>query len=656
MNESSDVLFRLNDFEFDELNSADFVGLNSLDTDYRLSLFSDSVRDSESSYVADVLLHGSDTVRLSMVNNLLDKFHVYLDNDSELFYLDGYAGIERLSLIAGNSGAITLSKYHDLGIGILTDALNDLVVSGNMVIGESYSGVYSADPNSIIVESKLGVGTPLPLYTSDIRGTVVIGDISPGSDIANSLIIEDQLFVEEYGNESVVAMGAIGLDGDLFFKDSDNELSFMNGDGEFVIGYSDSFYSTNLRSLNVISSSEIQLYPTSSTVGFYINSVGNVNFGHEGVNINNNFHIEMDELNLKIHQSDSGDYGDAQIEFESLNDGVIGLDSNYNNGSYQYFIISDEEILEDSITGEASQGADIQIDSDGNVDIGYNMHDSDENADMPDSSDQFRLDVNASMFSTQYGIAQNSLTHMPIGSVIMWSGWTTELPEGWKFCTGVPSETTTDACNFIDQFIVGYDPSIGRSSLNPDGSSYVGSDSLTISSSDGSSTFAESFEHTHDSSWDSSSHDHAVNGTVSHGHSSNNTVEYYGSAGLGTATVSSSLASTGQQYITVAVKYWYEDCFKMKVGFKVKLFCETKSAWRNETHTNTTHGATYAAQTSHNHTVTVDHNHSYSFNNESSHKHTMDTLDHSHPNSLHTHYMDNRPSFYTLAFIYLEGE
>ena len=108
-----------------------------------------------------MLLHGQDSVFLSLVNRNLDKFQLRLDDDDETFYLDAFSGVVRLNFLAGTSGSVTLSQYHDFGIGILTDALNDLVVSGNLVIGSDYSGVYSADPNSMIVQNKLGVGTPL---------------------------------------------------------------------------------------------------------------------------------------------------------------------------------------------------------------------------------------------------------------------------------------------------------------------------------------------------------------------------------------------------------------------------------------------------------------------------------------------------------------
>ena len=86
------------------------------------------------------------------------------------------------------------------------------------------------------------------------------------------------------------------------------------------------------------------MYPENDEYGLYVNSSGYVNFGHESLS-SNTFYLKMDNLNWKIHQS-STDYGDAQIEFDSTEIGVIGLDSNYSNGAsiYGYF---DEEIVDD---------------------------------------------------------------------------------------------------------------------------------------------------------------------------------------------------------------------------------------------------------------------------------------------------------------------
>ena len=99
--------------------------------------------------------------------------------------------------------------------------------------------------------------------------------------------------------------------------------------------------------------------------------------------------------------------------------------------SINIYVISDEEIVDDE--SGTYIGADIQIDALGNVDIGYNMHDPDEEAEMPDDTDTFKLDVKRNIFATKYGKSEETLTHMPLGSIIMWSGWTDELPEDGSY-------------------------------------------------------------------------------------------------------------------------------------------------------------------------------------------------------------------------------
>ena len=161
-------------------------------------------------------------------------------------------------------------------------------------------------------------------------------------------------------------------------------------------------------------------------------------------------------------------------------------------------------------------GADIQIDALGNVDIGYNMHDPDEEAEMPDDTIHL-VDVKRNIFATKYGKSEETLTHMPLGSIIM-GLVTDELPEGWKLCMGVDDDSQyyTSECNFSEYFMVGSD--VSRASLNPVNASYVGYDTISVTTVGGAGMYS-SFDHTHSSAFESIDHSHSVSGTVSHNHS-----------------------------------------------------------------------------------------------------------------------------------------
>ena len=61
-----------------------------------------------------------------------------------------------------------------MGINIKELAQNSLDVSGNVSIGTNLTGLILAE-NSVMVESKLGVGTYQPVAHTEVRGAMVVG-------------------------------------------------------------------------------------------------------------------------------------------------------------------------------------------------------------------------------------------------------------------------------------------------------------------------------------------------------------------------------------------------------------------------------------------------------------------------------------------------
>ena len=158
----------------------------------------------------------------------------------------------------------------------------------------------------------------------------------------------------------------------------------------------------------------MDLTPQAGYDGLYLNSTGKVALGHDLPS--SQLHVKKDGVQLIIDAQQEGN-GDAQIKFESTGTGLIGYDNSIPN----QFVFTDGDVPE-------IVGAQLSIDQTGQVDIGYNVA----NLSTSQPTHNVALDVlqhvNASLPIMEQG---QVLTHMPEGSIVMWSGWTTDLPEGW---------------------------------------------------------------------------------------------------------------------------------------------------------------------------------------------------------------------------------
>ena len=258
----------------------------------------------------------------------------------------------------------------------------------------------------------------------------------------DDLVIEDALYVEEYdssdSDHNVQINGSLSLDGGLYFNKNSNvnsnELYFNYDDSDrTIIGYGSSVMD---RELHVNSVEYFNLSPEAGVNGLYIDKFGKIGLAHNTPS--QLFHIKKANIEMRLESKGSGD-GDVQVQFDSAKSGILGYSSNVPG----QMVISDGENMEFA-------GADLSIDSSGNLDIGYNVTDAQNS---PQPSHNVRVDV-LEKFNVKGTIRENGavLTHMPEGSIVMF--WTTDLPDGWYLCTGVPSTTST-SCNFVDYFIVG---------------------------------------------------------------------------------------------------------------------------------------------------------------------------------------------------------
>ena len=237
-----------------------------------------------------------------------------------------------------------------------------------------------------------------------------------------------------------------------------------------------------------------------------------------------------------------------------------------------------------------------------------------------------KVDVLRKVNSTQI-IRKNGavLTHMPEGSVVMWSGWRTELPDGWKFCTGIDTTNSTSKCNFVDYFVVGKKP---VDTIN---------NKITGAEHQYSIATGSEYKHTH-----SSDHSHSSFSSTSHNHSAFNVNNNNSNSGTWGDNAGGSTGRVGTAAWYKWERYGWECCWKGK--WRKKWFDYDLANSKN----NNNNGH-------HSHSVLMNHGHSASVDRPS-HNHALGNKNHEHDNVVHDHDVENQPEYYTLAFIYLVGE
>ena len=605
----TESLFELNNLTF----FSDKFGLNKLNENYFLTLHPYEEQ-------LNSLMRISSAITSKV--NLNDMFNIYLNNF-------GYLNFDAVQNILAYYFTSAESRFNfsetGLALHILGLPQNTMDVSGNVLIGESLSGDVIGFNDSVMVESKFGLKTAEPITVVDVYGSMVVGRssnyMSAIYNLNQDLVVEDQLYVEEYDpTDSIHNMqvnGSLIIDGSLYFNKSsllsNNELSiYDNQANRVVIGYGSS---VTTRSLDFHSGLFTNLIPSIGVGGINITAQGFVSLG-DTTNPYASLHVQKPNIKLLVDAKGSGN-GDSQIKLESSGKGIIG----YDDVAPNEFLLTDGEIPEIS-------GADLAIDQSGQVDIGYNVA----SATTPQPSHNVSLDVlekvNASSIIKEQ---DNVLTHMPEGSIVMWSGWTNELPDGWYLCTGIDDEINgqTNLCNFNDYFVVGK-----TSSDSLDQSKSVSSHSYTFVTS------LATYSHEH-----ISSHLHDGFSEVIHNHSSSSTPVHQTTFLTQSSETGRGVEKRGQ----LSYNYEYEDCGSWGWNW----VCYEKTGTANYPPISLYYYNGSGGE--HSHSVSIDHNHSASLQNET-HSHNLIEKTHTHSNTNHSHTISNQPEYYTLAFIYLKGE
>tara|TARA_Y100000591_G_scaffold326662_1_gene349788 strand:- start:36349 stop:41973 length:5625 start_codon:yes stop_codon:yes gene_type:complete len=577
-------------------------GLNGFNTAYTMSLYPKS-----EGVNADLYIEGRERARFT----LHEAFDLLSDASGDM-HVTALGSVNDL-IFMNPSTSLYVSTDQRLGIGMFKKPQNSLDVSGNMVIGSSLAGTIQAPQNSVMVQGKLGVGTRSPDAYADVQGSVVVaesdGYLGAITGLSNDLVVETKLFIDELDpsmTESMLVNGDMLGIGNVYFNKTANaatsELAFFNdSDSRVAIGYGQS---KTDRSLAISGKTYVKLTPKYNIKGIYIDSAKRVALGHDAPE--SLFHAKKNNISMKLEATGNGD---STVKFESGKNGLMGISS----AVQSQFLLSDGENLQ-------TAGSDVSIDSAGNVDIGYNLA----NSQTVQPTHSVRVDINGKINAGSVLENGQVLTHMPEGSIIMWSGYMSQLPDGWELCDG----TTTCPQNLEGYFV------LGKSSGQTVGED-AGVDTFSVATS-------SDYSHKH-----VSNHTHGGFTSTAHGHNDLDIGDKNDTTYTSGNDVPSGTSSVGQSgYTETWEECWWIDLFG--------LFCEEKSRW----HDYPSHVGYNGPSTSnghHNHSVTINHGHNSSVSNDT-HSHTLADQSHEHANATHDHTVDNEPIYYQLAFIYLKGE
>ena len=244
-----------------------------------------------------------------------------------------------------------------------------------MVIGESFVNFSKDATHSVYIESQFGINTVTPNTVTDIHGGMVVGtsntylsaiDVDDGE-----MVLETELYVNQSSmtdsNSQVGVNGNVGLFNQLYFgvSSAENRLSFMNDitNNIFVIRYdSDVTYKT----LRMYSAASMQMRPTADIVGMFLDN-GSVSIGtDDDLKRTKLLNLYGDQPELRIESTNLS----TQLNFRSgsttgeTNQGFIGYDNAVGSGEYLLFRGDDGVARVD--------GATLQIDQAGKIDIAYN--------------------------------------------------------------------------------------------------------------------------------------------------------------------------------------------------------------------------------------------------------------------------------------------
>jgi hypothetical protein len=518
-------------------------------------------------------------------------------------------------LSIGNNKSIYIMNgriaLRDDKLGLLTDTpKNALDIAGSLLVGDNIS---TSQQNTMIVQGRVGFGNSAPDLNKALN---LIGSMRIGSShgFFNKNNDGDALFVDDSLHIHTQHSGSDGL-----YVSGNAVVQSIQVDGGVSIGVSGS-------DLVLTKDNAIDIQATSNFVSGDSSNNGLVVKNNIGVGTSiplAPLHINKSDA-LKIESATSL----AQLEF---GDNVA--------------LQQDDQTLKLSTRARPA----IQINSDG-VDIDYSESDPPTH-----NNDIIALDVNGDMdASGGYALDGVPLGHVPTGSIIMWSGWTSELPDGWKVCDGGDTETGTAECDLRDQFIIGSQTQfkIQPQSDTVDWNNIPAGGTTTHTSTDTHTHTVNNVDHKH-SPVMASANTSLVYKTFNNDKDMNtyggknimllyiytSTTPYIGSI--------FSFSSVGSMENNVENNLKNSGGFYSLTGFysyNFSLYYQTS----NTNHDHDFPDGSYNGLHTHNNVTEETH----------SHNHNLEGATHQHPESTeHSHgNKQEEPKYYTLMFIYLEGK
>lgn len=111
------------------------------------------------------------TAERDAISNPANGLLIFCTNNNQYYTNKGTQGSPNWVMISTqwlSNGSQLFYNLGNVGIGT-TNPQNKLDISGNAVIGATYSGVYAATTNGLLVEGKVGIGTPNPSATAALE-------------------------------------------------------------------------------------------------------------------------------------------------------------------------------------------------------------------------------------------------------------------------------------------------------------------------------------------------------------------------------------------------------------------------------------------------------------------------------------------------------
>lgn len=424
-------------------------------------------------------LKGSALTYEEMDRNLSQFFYSSSIHNGGAILRFHYTGSDTLDTVGGDFGPTpsTSNRYHEVPLFTADQVQGDGVAGNDKEVQFNDGGEHGADPLFVFQKTNnlLGIGTATPderlsihgdnTYSATIslhsitsnpattkratveflNGSTLVGQIGKTVDQdAGNIYISNKY--EASGERGKIHFSVTGpstadsADVVASVTNNDNTKAFGIGTktpnrqisvvGDEGLGISNSSAALTESYLTAIPSqifSETiegvrRLVPNTATqAGLLISSPNSTNGGNVVVAINTDTG-NKDEA-FTIIDSNEGDYSNSEVVFSAQANGAVGINTNF---------ATDIGL---TVAGNISGSGTLQVET-----IATGTADS-----------------TSALVATETGLVQKiAAAPVPVGGIIMWSGATSNIPDGWRLCeAGVGTVNGVVVPDLTDRFVVG---------------------------------------------------------------------------------------------------------------------------------------------------------------------------------------------------------